>query len=135
MSAFFKNTKKFFTSGLSDSGEGSNSNYRSYTALLNQSNAAAPVETILFDNITGITYEYSNDPGLYIMTIDEGYDLNKLAIFFQATYNIAGQTRTSVNYYPENPGGNEIFIYTYDADGIPANGILRNTPIEVRIYN
>lgn len=111
--------------------------YRVYTALLTQTGTNAPVAKVLENTIGDITWSYLGIGG-YGATINDGkFDPDKfVCIMGNPTWDgsqgfqfLTGVDTTSV---PPNLfviGINEITTST------PFNGILINTPIEIRIYN
>ena len=94
--------------------------YKVYTALLTQTSTNPPIATVLENTIGNITWSYEG-VGTYNATLIGAFTLNK-------TYCPIA----IVNSAPDLiiPNLNLDFI-----EFITGDGILNNTPIEIRIYN
>jgi hypothetical protein len=95
--------------------------YKVYTALLNQTGISAPVATVLENTIGNIWFTY-NDVGNYFVNSNNLFTIDKTYILFGGFY------------------GGENWINNYGSSSIielvgSNNGVLLNTPIEIRVYN
>lgn len=103
--------------------------YKVYTALLTQENSDAPTAVVLTDDFNGdFTYLYSSAGRYTINSASSLFDPNK-------TFVLVGNTSAI------NPGElinfavtSNITLWSLDNTGAQANGVLLNTPIEIRIY-
>jgi hypothetical protein len=100
--------------------------YKVYSALLTQTGSDAPVATVL-ENNTGkdFTWQYDSTGNYYV---SDTFDISKTTYFFSSVlgaqpYFIGGQISSS-----------SISITTTDFSS-SSDGLLSNTPIEIRIYN
>lgn len=99
--------------------------YKKYVALLTQTDANAPVATVL-ENTTGQNFTFTrSDVGTY--SIAGSFVVAKTAIFMGVPNgNIHFATVTSAT---------AIALGTRDSLSAPADGGLLNTAIEIRLYN
>jgi hypothetical protein len=102
--------------------------YKVLTGLLSQTSTNAPTVTILGPNEIGTPVMGYSATGDFTLTITGAFIVGK------TTWSIA----TGVN------GGSESFLRNVDDDyfvintasgGSPANGVLNNTPFEIRVYD
>jgi hypothetical protein len=100
--------------------------YKVYSALLTQTGSDAPVATVL-ENNTGkdFTWQYDSTGNYYV---SDTFDISKTTYFLSSVlgaqpYFIGGQISSS-----------SISITTTDFSS-SSDGLLSNTPIEIRIYN
>jgi hypothetical protein len=117
-------------------GDGSNltgvigSSYKVYTALLTQTGTTAPVATVLENTIGDIVWSYDS-VGVYLVTSIGNFTENKTIIFMNGNNSIAYGIYPSINSI-----GNDITIETASISPLVySDGILYNTPIEIRVYN
>lgn len=108
--------------------------YRMYTVYLTQSGLSDPAKTILYDDIDGtIAFErIVGSPGTYTCTITGG------DTFDSAWYAIT-DNRFSLgvnqNYIVINKTAADVLtIYTYKA-GVLSDGLLLDTPMEIKIFD
>jgi len=105
--------------------------YKIYVALLTQTGTSAPVATIL-ENTLGFTpfISYSS-PGVYLYTSSAGFPTNKTAFFPGVAF---GGTGGNIEFDIDYGTPNDIYFYTRDNTGTNVNGLLKTTPIEIRVY-
>jgi hypothetical protein len=111
--------------------------YKKYVAIITQSGTNAPTVTRLFENDLGATVTYTYvDIGLYNIKItDHKFTLYKTFI------NPGIGSRTSTSQTAPTLGftiidDETIQINSYSANGNTAiNGVVRQVPIEIRVYN
>ena len=108
------------------------SNYKTYIASLSQRLTNAPTETIL-ENTTGEIPRYAyNSAGNYSISF------GRLSINTDTTHIVIGSQRagTEGQYVGANViSETDIEIYTLDETLTPADGVLQNTTIEIRVYS
>lgn len=105
--------------------------YRVYTALLTQSGSNPPTENVLEDTLghTGFTWSYSSTGAYFAESVG-------LFVPTNITFLVSGigNNATGVaNIYRYD--NNQFTVETYDTSFSPANGILSNSMVEVRIYD
>jgi hypothetical protein len=101
--------------------------YTSYVALLTQTGTSAPVINVL-ENNTGITFTPSyDDVGAFVLTPDVAPDEDKVTVL-GASGSGSGFIRSI--FWREGV----VNITTVDSDSAPANGVLSNSTIEIRVY-
>ena len=93
-------------------------------------NTGAPVVTILENNVGNIWFEYSS-VGRYVILSSSLFTTNKTFVLIGNA--IGGNTGELVNF--GIGGDSSIILWSLDNAGSQANGILSNTPIEIRVYN
>jgi hypothetical protein len=86
-------------------------------------NAGAPVVTVLENTIGNVWFTYY-DLGDYLANLPNAFPYDKTTVFMQGQSFI--QVANNLNY---------IEIVTYDSNDVPSDGLLSNTPIEIRVYN
>ena len=104
--------------------------YKVYSALLTQVDTDPPTAIVLENTIGNIVWSYI-EVGNYKGTLSSAFTTNKTFVFINSLQsydvNTAGVTTYNVN---------EVNVTTGVPDGgTPTNGILINTPIEIRVYN
>ncbi len=111
--------------------------YKVYTALLTQSGTDAPVATVL-ENTLGGTLVWTRDTtGQYTGTLNGAFTENKT--FITSQFN-ATLTPPSGGYISgilgERNDNDSIHLITFDIPSTDTgDGILNETPIEIRVYN
>lgn len=111
--------------------------YKVYTALLTQSGTDAPVATVL-ENTLGGTLVWTRDTtGQYTGTLNGAFTENKT--FITTQFN-ATLTPPSGGYISgilgERNDNDSIHLITFDIPSTDTgDGILNETPIEIRVYN
>ena len=101
--------------------------YKVYTALLSQTGTDDPVAIVLENTIGNIVWQRIN-PGSYTGTLTNAFTSNKTFLNagpFQFLYN------TSCTF---NRNNDDIVSLLNQTNNIIADGILDNTPIEIRVY-
>ncbi len=122
---------------LEDSPSGDSRPYKVYTALLTQSGTDAPVATVL-ENTLGGTLVWTRDTtGQYTGTLNGAFTENKT--FITSQFN-ATLTPPSGGYISgilgERNDNDSIHLITFDIPSTDTgDGILNETPIEIRVYN
>jgi hypothetical protein len=112
--------------------------YKVYSALLTQSGTASPVATVL-ENTLGFDIDmFYGGVGGYRLLFTAGTPLanvpaNKIAIFIGTSNRLLFDYAFISAIYQD--GYNTVLVYTGDKDGTESDGILLNTPIEIRVYN
>ena len=112
------------------------SSYLVYTALLTQTGTNAPVATVL-ENTLGDTFGIDyNAVGSFLLypATTEPFTINKTAVFIGTSKQLNGTA--SFEVYRSNAVGITILTFTWDgiSSFIPANGVLNETVIEIRVY-
>ena len=102
--------------------------YKVYTALLTQSGTDAPVVTVL-ENTLGeiLVWSYSSN-GTYGTTINDSLINNTYLSITNNMYDV------DLVLQILSPGDGIIEIATFD-NGALTDGVLSDTPIEIRVYN
>ena len=92
----------------------------------------APVVTVLENTIGNIWFTYDG-VGSYAIFFQDSFIQNKTTYFVAPpTWDIGG---AGVVFAAGFGGGNQIYLVVKPLDGTPIDGILYNTPIEIRVYN
>lgn len=104
--------------------------YKIYVALLSQpGDTSNPTHHLLKNTLNGTVTWTRVAAGLYLGTLDHnGFTVNKTLVFMGNT----GGSSIVVSAYRTNP--NEIQVIT-GQDGVDTDGLMANTPIEIRVYN
>lgn len=105
-------------------------NYLQFTGLLNQSGTSAPTVITLSNSLKGeLDFVYSS-PGTYNVIFPETYDIGKIWINIPQVFNTgAGRLVYIADVTPTY-----FQIKTTTVGNVVQNGVLVNTPIEIRIY-
>lgn len=103
--------------------------YKSYVALLTQTSTNAPIPIVLENTIGAIVWSYDST-GSYVGTLTSAFTADKTFVICNSTNGTADDLVQAVT-----PFGNtdDILVYSWNT-GTLANGILVNTPIEIRVY-
>ncbi len=121
-----KNTTKTFTAGDIASLASGSTAYNSYVALLTQAGTAAPVATVLSNNLTATLTWARTGVGVYTLTANAAtFTTNKTIIFINAGSNIPLISS-------EKTSDTVLTIKTISV-GL-ADGAITNGAFEVRIY-
>jgi hypothetical protein len=107
--------------------------YKVYTALLTQTGINAPVATVLENTLGSIVWGYAQSGG-YTGTLIGAFIVGKTHLQVQQTLWGSERQQTSIDYNDID----SVIIQTYDNgqnDSIPIDDALRNTSIEIRVYN
>jgi hypothetical protein len=103
--------------------------YRSYTALLNQGGTGDPVPTIL-DNTLGNIVWTRDGVGEYTGTLTGAFgDGSKLFMPYVLIYTVSDRVAVAAYDSPDT-----VILSRFDS-GLPVDGFLINTQIEIRVYN
>jgi hypothetical protein len=110
-----------------------NPGYRMYTVLLTQTSTTAPSKNVLYNTLGTWAIEFARTAvGTYTATIS-----GHLSNFNSAWYALT-DNRLSFddgNYIMVNKTASTVItIYTYKA-GVLSDGILSNTPFEIRVFD
>jgi hypothetical protein len=95
-------------------------------------NTGAPVVTVLENTIGNIWFTY-NDVGIYYVNSDNAFIIGKTWNTKCLDFGVNGGTLRALLSNDEDL--NTMTVYTESDYDIVANGILNNTPIEIRVYN
>lgn len=118
------------TSTLFSLKEAATPKYKVYTALVTQSGGDDPVATVLENTIGNISFKYGVE-GVYVILCDDDLFVEDKTWYTPVIIsNIANRTNGEMVWRDVN----EIRIIT-NLDGVLADGVLSNTPIEIRVYN
>lgn len=99
--------------------------YLKYVALLTQSGTSAPTATVLENTLGGTIVWTRNDVGDYTGTLAGAFSPNKTGAFSGFTSGIVYIFRNT---------SSEMRINATDSAGSFSDGILVDTPIEIRVY-
>ena len=105
---------------------GSTTSYQVYTALLTQVGTAAP-SAIISENTIGNIIWTRSGAGVYYATLLDAFTNNKTYMF----YGKSGICFILHNTFDTDT----IHLFTTDTIVGPNDGLLVNTPIEIRVYN
>ena len=121
-----KNTTKTFTAGAIASLASGSTAYNSYVALLTQAGTAAPVATVLSNNLTATLTWARTGVGVYTLTASAAtFTANKTIIFLNA-----GSLSSLIT--GERTSDTVLTIKTFS--GGAADSAITNGAFEVRIY-
>ena len=122
-----KNTTKTFTAGAIASLASGSTAYNSYVALLTQAGTAAPVATVLSNNLTATLTWARTGVGVYTLTASAAtFTANKTIIFLNA-----GSLSSLIT--GERTSDTVLTIKTFS--GGAADSAIANGSFEVRIYS
>ena len=122
-----KNTTKTFTAGEIASLASGSTAYNSYVALLTQASTAAPVATVLSNNLTATLTWARTSAGVYTLTANAAtFTANKTIIFLNA-----GSLSSLIT--GERTSDTVLTIKTFS--GGAADSAITNGAFEVRIYS
>ena len=125
-----KNTTKTFTAGDIASLASGSTAYNSYVAILNQAGTAAPVATVLSNNLTATLTWARTSQGTYTLTASEAtFTANKTIVFLNAGSGIPliSAERTSDTV---------LTVKTFVPSSAAAtDNVITNGAFEVRIYS
>lgn len=102
--------------------------YKVLTGLLTQTGTNAPTVTILGMNEIGVPVMAYASVGQYSLTIAGAFIVGK------TTWSIATGINNGIESFLRNSNVNE-FVIDSRAGGSPSNGVLDNTPFEIRVYD
>lgn len=106
------------------------SSYLVYTALLNQSGTDAPVATVLENTLGGDVIWSYVDVGAYFATLAGVFLENKTWMMITT----GGSLNSAFSIIIYRNTNSQIEVDTYDDTENPANGILLNNSVEIRVY-
>ena len=113
----------------------SSTNYKVYTALLNQTGGNAPVATVLQNTLGTISFTYI-ESGKYSVNSSGLFTLNKTMLMITSFGKFEGgiiNTYRFLNTISDNTDSSLVIYVAGTMGGV--NDILVNTPIEIRVYN
>ena len=113
----------------------SSTNYKVYTALLNQTGGNAPVATVLQNTLGTISFTYI-ESGKYSVNSSGLFTLNKTMLMITSFGKFEGgiiNTYRFLNTISDNIDSSLVIYVAGTMGGV--NDILVNTPIEIRVYN
>ena len=105
--------------------------YKVYTALLTQSGTNAPVATVLENTLGGDIVWSREDIGVYVGTSINMFTLNKTFLYSKTKVYSADD---STEYSMSDSDIDKVYVTTIVA-GASEDGVMLNTPIEIRVYN
>ena len=125
-----KNTTKTFTAGAIASLASGSTAYNSYVALLTQAGTAAPVATVLSNNLTATLTWARTGVGVYTLTASAAtFTANKTIIFLNAGSSIPLITG-------ERTSDTVLTVKTFvPSSGAAVDASITNGSFEVRIYS
>ena len=125
-----KNTTKTFTAGAIASLASGSTAYNSYVALLTQAGTAAPVATVLSNNLTATLTWARTGVGVYTLTASAPtFTANKTIVFLNAGSGIPLITG-------ERTSDTILTIKTFvPSSGAAVDAAIANGAFEVRIYS
>ena len=125
-----KNTTKTFTAGAIASLASGSTAYNSYVALLTQAGTAAPVATVLSNNLTATLTWARTGVGVYTLTASAAtFTANKTIVFLNAGSSIPLITG-------ERTSDTILTIKTFvSSSGAAVDAAITNGSFEVRIYS
>jgi hypothetical protein len=107
-------------------------NYKIYVALISQTGTSAPTVTILENTLGDIVWTRAST-GLYYGTLTGAFLASKtFVIGGSADINAGGGDFATLDI--KRLDNDKIYLYTYD-NFTPADSLLVNTSIEIRVYN
>lgn len=111
-----------------------NNEYQKYVAILNQTSTDPPSEIELENNLGTVVYTYDG-VGQYSISGNSLFTLDKTVIFYGNSYqNATG----SINIFRVSDDVISIVTTQYtsgNGDFLPADDILYDTSIEIKVYN
>ena len=102
--------------------------YKSYVALLTQS-ADEPIATVLQNDFDQTLVWAKSADGTYTTTISGGFSSTKTVVFLGSL----NDNVNTGNFWSATINAGTLTLMTGNLGGI--DGILSNTPIEIRVYN
>jgi hypothetical protein len=105
--------------------------YKVYTALLTQSGTNDPVATVL-ENTIGTLDLFYDDDGLYYIESSSLFTPDKTLIFFGTPTDGDYASIYQINCVVLSE---DLIIIRTFMSGNSSDGLLTNTPIEIRVYN
>lgn len=108
----------------------SNNTYKTYVALLTQSGTNAPVATVLENTLGNIVWTRVSD-GEYNGTLNSTFTPNKT--YYSITMTSGGGL-DSGQFVHSIAQSDYVSIATW-SNNILSDGLLSDTPIEIRVYN
>ena len=125
-----KNTTKTFTAGAIASLASGSTAYNSYVALLTQAGTAAPVATVLSNNLTATLTWARTGVGVYTLTASAAtFTTNKTIVFLNA-----GSSTPLIS--AERTSDTVLTVKTFvSSSGAAVDAVITNGSFEVRIYS
>mgnify|MGYP006383055477 CR=1 FL=1 len=133
--AWLTDVKHYFTKineiidYLNGNGSSEDGSYKIYSGLITQNGSPgiAPTVKILKNTLGTITLEY-NSLGVYKILSSGLFTIDK-------TFTLTGTPADTTATIFLNPSdSNELYYQTYSS-GSASDGMISNTPIEIRVYN
>ena len=105
--------------------------YKSYVAVLTQTGTNAPTASVKINEIGNITYSYGT-AGEYTINSSGLFTNNKTVIFIgPGRYTVGGLPILGSTV----GSGSTIALYSRNLSDVGANTLIREVPIEIRVYN
>jgi hypothetical protein len=118
-------------------GGGATLPFKSYMATLTQTGGTAPAASVGYNDLGGSIIWTRVDNGQYLGTLTNAFTLNKTFCAFSGPEWIYYLNGNSI--FVSRFSNDAILVYTTGYDGGGAigymDGVLNNTPIEIRVYN
>jgi hypothetical protein len=110
-------------------------NYYIYNAIVTQVGTAAPVMTVRENTLGSIVWTYGT-PGVYYGTLTGAFVSAKLSLSVPFKgFNVINSAGSGLGYYTlYRASDNQIVLMSYNNSDVPTNGILANSPIEIKVY-
>jgi len=105
----------------------SGAGYLKYVAMLSQTGTGAPTATVLENTLGGTVVWSYNGNGSYDATLTAAFTADK-------TFVLIGGSGSATGFHTAyRDGDNIVTVQTFDS-GSPANDMLAETPLEIRVY-
>lgn len=110
-------------------------NNLTYNALVTQSGTSAPVMTIRDNTLGSIVWTYGST-GVFYGTLTGAFATAKLDLPVPNTgFAVIDSSGTGLGYYTlYRASDDQIVLRSYNLSNASANGILANSPIEIKVY-
>jgi len=139
------NVDKISTGSLSVNGTDitGNAPYKVYTALLTQNLVDAPTSIVLENTIGNIIWSFDSN-GIYYGTLTDAFPVNKT--FLQGPIGSSGKIYGTAAYNDDftnigtfimvtRENDNQIRVTSLIESEMLTNGLIKDFPIEIRVYN
>lgn len=108
-------------------------NYQCYTVSLTQTSTNAPVITVLNNTLNGVPVSAFSSTGVFTLTLAGAFIAGKTVLVKLDPAALASVTQS---FKLVRTSADVITITTYsDTFSSVANGVLSDTPIEIRVYD
>ena len=107
--------------------------YKVYTALLTQSGIANPTAIVLENTIGNIVFTYVSN-GVFEGTLSNAFPIGQTVINISQQFSFSGPN-FQLSWINDTARTVNKFQIRVVQNGAPSDGLLLNTPIEIRVYN